>query len=80
LVTVFGAGKYETGADATWVEGDWDGDGVFGSGDLVFAFGGGGYELGPRGAVAAVPEPSAMLCTIIGALLLSMGCRRRFFA
>ena len=78
LVQVFTAGKYETGADATWGEGDWDGSGDFGSGDLVFAFTGGGYETGPRGALAAVPEPSSLLCMISGALLISLRYRRRF--
>ena len=78
LVQVFTAGKYETGGDATWGEGDWDGSGDFGSGDLVFAFTGGGYETGPRGALAAVPEPSSLLCVISGALLISLRYRRRF--
>jgi hypothetical protein len=78
LVTVFAAGKYETGADASWAEGDWDGDGFFATGDLVFAFAGGGYELGARGAVAAVPEPSGILCLLIGLSLVSLRLRHHF--
>lgn len=70
LVAVFTAGKFETGASANWMEGDWDGDSTFGTGDLVFAFTDGGFEQGPR-AAAAVPEPSSrapvFLC-LIGAL------------
>ncbi len=74
LVTVFQAGKFETGAAANWAEGDWDGTGQFSTGDLVFAFQGGGFEQGPRAAVAAsVPEPSAT-----GLLALSLlGLLRR---
>ncbi|MCA9172453.1 MAG: hypothetical protein KDB23_32535, partial [Planctomycetales bacterium] len=57
LVSVFQTGKYETGTDATWAEGDWNGDVTFSSSDLVLAFQDGGYEQGPRAAVSAVPEP-----------------------
>jgi hypothetical protein len=35
-----------------------DGDGDFKTNDLVSAFQDGGYEKGPRPAVAVVPEPS----------------------
>ncbi|MCA9216755.1 MAG: lamin tail domain-containing protein, partial [Planctomycetales bacterium] len=38
------AGKYETGAAATFAEGDWNGDGVFDSADLVAALTTGRYE------------------------------------
>lgn len=58
FVTVFTAGKYETGSAAVWTEGDWDGNGRFESADFVAAFSDGGYELGPRAAVQAVPEPA----------------------
>ena len=33
MVQVFTAGKYETGEEATWAEGDWNGDGGFDSSD-----------------------------------------------
>ena len=42
LVGVFVAGKYEADLGATWDQGDWNGDQVFSSGDLVAAFQGGG--------------------------------------
>ncbi len=35
LVQVLRAGKYETQQYASWAEGDWNGDGVFGTDDLV---------------------------------------------
>jgi hypothetical protein len=48
-----------------WSEGDWNGDGVFNSTDFVSAFTDGGYEAGNRAAVAAVPEPSGLLLTLL---------------
>ena len=54
---VFATGKYETGQEAGWAEGNWNGDGVFDSSDMVRAFVDGGYEKGPRMDAAAVPEP-----------------------
>ena len=75
LVTVFAAGKYETGEMAGWSEGDWDGDMAFGSGDLVVAFSDGGYELGPA-AVAAVPEPSSLVAVLLSVFGL-VGILRR---
>ena len=40
LAFVFAAGKYEDGIpdNASFEEGDWDGDGDFTSADIVFAF------------------------------------------
>jgi hypothetical protein len=63
LVQVFDAGHYEDVIEGNsgWSEGDWDGDGDFTSGDFVVAFQDGSYEVGPRGPVAAVPEPSGVL-------------------
>ncbi|MCA9217967.1 MAG: hypothetical protein KDB27_33080, partial [Planctomycetales bacterium] len=44
LVLVFEAAKYETGAAATWEEGDWNGDLLFDSNDFVFVFTYGDYQ------------------------------------
>ena len=68
LVTIFSAGKYEQALDAGWDEGDWTGDQRFNSSDLVAAFSDGGYEAGPRAAVSAVPEPSAVALILLGSL------------
>ena len=73
FVTVFAAGKYESGQEASWAEGDWSGDGVFDSSDFVAAFSSGGYEQGPR--VAAVPEPSSLALTMLS--LLGIAFKRR---
>lgn len=77
FVAVFTSGKFETGEAATWAEGDWNGDGVFGSGDFVAAFTAGGYEQGPRAAVAAVPEPTAILMGLLGSCGALLIARRR---
>jgi hypothetical protein len=68
LIAVFQAGEYEDQItlNSTWAEGDWDGDGEFDSGDLVFAFQDGGYGMGPRAAVAAVPQPSGWILLTLG--------------
>ena len=42
--------------------------------DLVAAFQDGGYEVGPRAAVSAVPEPSCAILLSIGIVVL---CRFR---
>lgn len=69
FVAVFAAGKYETGAEAGWAQGDWNGNGRFDSADFVTAFRDGGYEIGPRpGAVSAAPEPTAA-CLLASGLL-----------
>ena len=60
-----------------WAEGDWNGDGDFDTGDLVFAFQDGGFEQGPRGAQAvAVPEPATGIGTIVLLGLVAMKRRR----
>lgn len=78
FVFVFTAGQYEDDVDgnSTWETGDWNGDMDFDSSDFVAAFTDGGFEMGPRTAVAAVPEPHAMLLVLIGSLSLA-GLRRR---
>jgi hypothetical protein len=70
LVTVFANGKYETGEEAWWTEGDWDQNGLFNSGDMITAFVAGDYEQ----PAMVVPEPSAMVLFLIG--LAAMRRRR----
>jgi len=65
FVQVFGRGRYETGGEARWSDGDWTGDGRFDSKDLVAAFQTGQYEVGGAGAVM-VPEPSALVLLLVG--------------
>ena len=80
FVQVFAIGRYETGQDAGWAEGDWGGNGVFDSADFVTAFADGGYELGVRpGHVAAVPEPTGhvLSCMTLSGLLAAAATRRR---
>ena len=69
FVQVFEAGKYETLQEASWSEGDWDGNGFFDTGDFVKAFEDGGYEQGPRMNAMAVPEPGAWAMLMIGLAL-----------
>lgn len=79
FVTVFTPAKYETGEEATWVEGDWTGDKKFDSSDFVVAFQGQGYEKGPReGGLMVVPEPnSTAVIAAAGLLLLCYRANRR---
>jgi hypothetical protein len=81
FVTVFTAGLYETGAPATWGEGDWDGDLVFDSNDFVAAFIDGYYEqqdpFRGNGGVASVPEPSTVMLSLLGLIGLLRLTRRR---
>jgi sugar lactone lactonase YvrE len=66
LVAVFVAGKYETGTLATWAEGDWNGDTRFDSSDFVSSLQwDAGYELGPRPALAHVPEPASAVLLLV---------------
>jgi hypothetical protein len=46
FVQVYQSGEYDDGTNqnSTWVEGDWDGDLDFTTGDLTFAFNFGGYD------------------------------------
>ena len=77
FVTVFSKGLFEKQLPAGWDAGDWDGDGVFGSGDFVLAFQRRGYEIGPREAVAAVPEPGCVGWILFGIAGQVIGRLRR---
>ena len=70
LTLVLSANEFEDNItlNSTWAAGDWNGDGDFDSGDLVTALQDGVYELGPRTAVAAVPEPSSWILLTLGLL------------
>jgi hypothetical protein len=78
FVTVFQAGQYEDAVvgNSTWATGDWNGDTEFTSGDFVTAFQGGGFEQGARAAVAAVPEPHALMLSLLSGIGF-FSCRRR---
>ena len=56
---------------ASWGSGDWNGDGDFTSDDIVTALADGGYEQGPRAAVAAVPEPNSLVPLMLGLMQLT---------
>ena len=79
MVQVFVRGKYEKDENASWGDGDWNGDVAFGSGDMVAAFVAGGYEQGlrPAAAVSAVPEPGSIVLALLGAVGLVGLARRR---
>ncbi len=71
FISVFQAGRFETGQEAGWGEGDWNGDNLFNTTDFIAAFQDGGFEQGPRAAVSAVPEPAtAGLLVLVGLGLL----------
>jgi len=77
LVQVFQAGEYEDAAagNSDWTEGDWNGDGDFGSADFIDAFQQGMYEQASvLPATRAVPEPGTLTLLSIGGLIMS---RRR---
>lgn len=76
FVSVFQAGKFETGQSATWTEGDWNGDKLFSTADFVAAFQDGGFEQGPRAAVSAVPEPTSSCLLLIACGALAAKRRR----
>jgi hypothetical protein len=76
MVQVFTAGKYETGEDAGWTEGDWNADLKFNSTDMVAAFVDGGYENGLRPAASAVPEPTSVLLLVTGVIAVAVYRRR----
>jgi hypothetical protein len=75
-VDVLASGTYEANVAAVWSTGDFNGDGITNSSDLVVALADGGYEQGPAGA-AAVPEPSALVLACFGALIVATRSRTR---
>ena len=77
FVGVFQAGKFETGREATWAEGDWTGDKLFNTSDFVLAFQQGGFEMGPRNAMANVPEPAGLLVVVACGLFVVRRVRRK---
>ena len=83
LVLVFNAGEYEDAVSGAsiWYSGDWNGDGDFTTADLVFAFQDAGYEMGPRPALHAIPEPDCGGIACFFALVSMLRCcwpRRHF--
>jgi hypothetical protein len=69
LITVLAAGEFEDAIEdnSTWAEGDWNADLDFTTSDLINALADGGFEGGMRPSVPAVPEPSALLLSVLGA-------------
>ena len=72
LVGVFQTNQYEDRIEknSTWATGDWDGDLEFSTSDLVLAFQDGGFEAGPRNAIATVPEPDSKTLMCFATMLL----------
>ena len=68
FVSVFNRAEYRDNIEknSSWIDGDWNGDLEFDSRDFVAAFKAGGYNAGPRAAVANVPEPSSLGCLVVG--------------
>ncbi len=59
-----------------WESGDRNGDGDFGTGDLIAAFRDGGCERGTHAARAQVPESRALVLVSTGCFLVA--CRSRY--
>jgi hypothetical protein len=76
MTQVIAASEYETGEQAGWADGDWDGSGLFDSSDMVTAFVDVGYDKGTRTNVVAVPEPSGLLHLIMAAASSTAACVR----
>jgi hypothetical protein len=78
LILVMQIGQYEDDVpqNSGWGSGDWDGDLDFGTSDLVEALADGGYRVGPRELLAAVPEPRALPGVAVG-LMIAAGRLRR---
>ncbi|MFC1759388.1 PEP-CTERM sorting domain-containing protein [Planctomycetota bacterium] len=78
LIVVFQAGQYEDdiAGNSTWAAGDWNGDGEFGTGDLVLAFKDGGFEIGPKPATNAAPEPTSLPLILMACFGIAVTRRR----
>ena len=63
---------------ASWSKADWNGDGIFDSGDFVIAFQDSGYEMRRRRDVVAAQSLGAWTLLVIGLPLWFIG--RRTFA
>lgn len=79
FVAIFAIGEYEDAivGNSGWADGDWNLDKDFNTTDMVFAFQQGGFELGPRSAVSAVPEPASLLSVAFGLGGVTLFGRRR---
>jgi hypothetical protein len=77
FVAIFQINEYEDAipGNSGWADGDFNGDMDFDSSDFVAAFQKGGFELGPRTAVSAVPEPTTCLGLLLTTVLIA-GRRR----
>ena len=83
---ILAGGKFDTGAAATWLEGDFSYDGIvdiLDAADFVTTglYNTGNYNTAPgvAGAVAAVPEPSSVALAAGGMMAaVGWGIRRRF--
>ncbi len=72
FISVLVAGEYEDDlpANSGWATGDWNGDAEFTTADFITALQGGGFERGPRGATAAVPEPASLVAILLAMVAL----------
>ena len=59
---------YPEGEIAGWSDGDWNGDGVFDSSDMVTAFVDGGYEKKGRGRMRWWHYPLAVFLPFLGVI------------
>lgn len=82
FLQVFAAAEYndQLPNNSSWATGDWNGDGDFGTGDLIVAFQDGGYEATTSAAnrsVANLPESTGHGAVALVAFLMLSHARRR---